>query len=57
MIEIDKEIKCIDCGVVFTFTIGEQTFYKDRQFTEPKRCQDCRNKKKEQNNGRNNYTS
>lgn len=45
----DKTIKCIDCGEEFTFTAGEQAFYKEKGLTnEPKRCKECRNKKKEQ---------
>lgn len=44
----DKEITCIDCGEVFWFTKREQEFYKEREFSEPKRCRDCRAKKKAQ---------
>lgn len=53
----DKIVKCIDCQIDFIITLGEQQFYKEKGFQQPKRCQDCRNKKKEQNNGRNSYTS
>lgn len=41
----DKTIKC-DCGNEFEFTVGEQNFYQQRGFSTPKRCPDCRAKKK-----------
>lgn len=49
----DKKIQCIDCGEEFTFTAGEQAFYKEKGLdNEPKRCRECRNKKKEERNRR-----
>lgn len=52
----DKTLVCADCGQDFIWTAGEQAFYKEKGFTnEPKRCKDCRNKKKaERNNFRRN---
>jgi len=47
---MDKEITCKDCGMVFIFTEGEQEFYQERQFSEPKRCRDCAYKKKQSYN-------
>lgn len=48
----DKQLTCIDCGNPFTFTASEQQFYADKGFTnEPKRCPDCRKKKKAQMGG------
>jgi CxxC-x17-CxxC domain-containing protein len=39
----DKRLKCIDCGVDFVFTAGEQSFFYDKQFrNEPKRCKTCK---------------
>lgn len=40
---IGKEIKCKVCGRTFIFTEGEQGFYKEMNFDEPKRCFYCRN--------------
>ncbi len=49
----DKKIICKDCGAEFTFTVGEQEFYKEKGFeNEPQRCPECRAAKKRQ---RNNY--
>ncbi|HBT18983.1 MAG TPA: cytochrome C551 [Clostridiaceae bacterium] len=50
----DKKIMCRDCGNEFTFTVGEQEFYKEKGFeNEPVRCPDCRRARKaEKMNGR-----
>jgi len=49
----DKLLKCIDCGVDFLFTAGEQSFFHDKQFrNEPKRCKACKNKKRAELGGR-----
>ena len=37
---------CKICGSEFEFTQGEQTFYKDRGLDPPKRCPECRVKKR-----------
>ena len=45
----DETIVCVDCGKEFVFTTGEQNFYKEKGLqNKPKRCIDCRRKKKEQ---------
>ncbi len=42
----DKVLKCVDCGVEFVFTAGEQLFFHDKQFkNEPKRCKSCKAKR------------
>ena len=47
MPEVDKVLKCRDCGEEFMFTAGEQAFYKERGFQhEPTRCRRCREEKK-----------
>ena len=43
----DKTLACEECGKDFTFTAGEQEFYEQKGFTPPKRCQECRQAKKE----------
>ncbi len=54
----DKNLTCQDCGVEFTFTAGEQEFYAQRGFdNEPKRCKDCRSKKKAEKRGNGNQRS
>ena len=47
MVELlDKNLKCSDCKNVFIFTKGEQEFYLKKAFSEPRRCLDCRKKRK-----------
>jgi len=51
----DKTITCVDCKTPFTFTAGEQTFFKSKGLTnEPKRCPPCRKAKKSRNEERGN---
>lgn len=38
----DKEIKCKECGETFVLTVDDQKWYKNKGFTEPKRCKSCR---------------
>ena len=50
----DKTLKCRDCGEEFTFTAGEQEFYKEKGFdNEPTRCPSCRKARKAQRQGQN----
>jgi hypothetical protein len=43
----DFLLKCWECGERFLFTIGEQQFYKQRRFSLPKRCKECRESRDE----------
>jgi len=39
----DKRIICQDCGKEFTWTVGEQEFFKAKGFeNQPKHCPECR---------------
>ena len=42
----DMELTCKDCGKTFVFTEGEQEFYAQRNFSNPVRCPECRQKRK-----------
>jgi hypothetical protein len=42
----DTVLLCVDCKSEFIWTSGEQLFFHDKGFTEPKRCKPCRDKKK-----------
>lgn len=42
----DKVLDCVECGRQFTFTSGEQEFFESKNLSAPKRCEDCRKKKK-----------
>ncbi|MCQ2815078.1 MAG: zinc-ribbon domain-containing protein [Bacilli bacterium] len=48
----DKTLVCVECGKEFTFTEGEQAFYAEKGFQEPKRCKECRQKAKERRNAK-----
>lgn len=48
----DKTIICKDCGAEFVFTAGEQAFYAEKGFSEPKSCKACRDAKKAANGSR-----
>ena len=40
----DKMLVCEDCHTNFVFDAGEQRFFQEKGFTEPKRCPKCRKK-------------
>jgi len=40
---LDKVIHCVECGHDFTWTAGEQQFFRERGYKyAPKRCKDCK---------------
>lgn len=38
----DKKLTCAECGAEFIFTSGEQEFYTEKGFQEPRKCKTCR---------------
>jgi hypothetical protein len=43
----DQTLKCIECKEVFTWSASEQTFFREKGFTDPpKRCKVCRQARK-----------
>jgi len=42
----DKKLTCQDCKKIFTFTIWEQEFFKQKGWAEPIRCPLCRQRRK-----------
>lgn len=42
----DKQLACIDCEATFVFTKGEQYYYASKGLVKPKRCTECRLKRK-----------
>lgn len=49
MTQIDTT--CSDCGRPFYITDKEQEFYKSKNFEMPKRCFNCRRKRKAEREG------
>jgi hypothetical protein len=48
----DKTIQCADCGIIFTFTAGQQEFFASKGLTnEPRRCPQCRKSRRQQRHG------
>ena len=44
----DRPILCIDCGQYFTWSVGEQVFFRDKGLQNPpKRCKECKQAKNE----------
>ncbi|MDQ1474019.1 MAG: hypothetical protein QOJ99_5499 [Bryobacterales bacterium] len=49
----DRVLRCVDCSADFVFSVGEQQFYLDKNFTnEPKRCKSCKAKRQNGDGGR-----
>jgi CxxC-x17-CxxC domain-containing protein len=43
---VDKELKCVDWGIDFLFSAGEQFFYESKRFVNmPKHCKACKAKR------------
>ncbi|MBI4188308.1 MAG: zinc-ribbon domain containing protein [Chloroflexi bacterium] len=42
----DKQLTCTDCDATFTFTKGERFYYASKGLCEPKRCPNCRLRRK-----------
>lgn len=42
----NKHLTCIDCGSNFVFSPGEQRYFLSKGLSEPKRCPQCRLKRK-----------
>lgn len=43
----DTKINCVDCDTTFTLSLGEQKWFTEKGFSMPKRCPDCRARRKE----------
>lgn len=48
----DKNIECVDCKRSFVFTESEQKFFREKNFSDPKRCPACRQKRRQEKNAR-----
>ncbi len=52
----DKSLECSDCGITFTHSAEDQEFFQNKGFTnEPKRCPECRQKRKSERDGGSSY--
>ena len=51
----DRVLECADCHGTFVFTAGEQAFYQERGFSEPRRCPSCRSARRSNRSGGDRY--
>ncbi len=54
----DKQLVCQNCQETFEFTAGEQEWFDQKGFTEPKKCKKCRDEARQNRgnfNKRNDY--
>jgi DNA-directed RNA polymerase subunit RPC12/RpoP len=42
----DLILECVDCGRNFTFTKGEQIYFASKGLSTPRRCPECRLKRR-----------
>ena len=55
---IDETLTCNLCNLQFIFSIGEQNFFTTMDYdAPPKKCKECRAKKRERNSGVSGYNS
>jgi len=49
----DRVLRCVECGVDFVFSSGEQFFYAEKGFrNDPKRCKNCKTRRGQPNGAR-----
>jgi len=44
--EKDLIFECLDCGREYIFTFGEQRYFNNKGLIWPKRCKECRRKRR-----------
>ncbi len=42
-----KTLLCVDCGTQFLFSMGEQRYFTSKGLSTPKRCPQCRRKRRD----------
>jgi len=47
MILKDIQIKCKECGDMFTFTVKDQNYFAEKGWHKPRRCKSCRRLRRE----------
>jgi hypothetical protein len=52
----NQQLQCCECAVTFEFSAEDQEFYAQKGYSSPKRCPECRAKRKAQNNNRGGYS-
>ncbi len=42
----DTLLRCVECGLTFVFSTGERAFFISKSLSIPKRCPDCRRRRR-----------
>lgn len=50
-----QQLDCVECGKKFEFSTEDQEFYAKKGYSSPKRCPECRARRKAQNNNNGGY--
>ena len=48
----DMLLSCVECGRTFVVTANEQIFFYTKHLANPKRCPECRQRRREQGGNR-----
>jgi len=40
------KLVCLDCKSIFVFSAGEQAYFNSKGLSQPKRCRECRERRK-----------
>ena len=43
----DVSLTCIDCGDIFPFTVKDQEYFREHNYSTPVRCRSCRAKRRQ----------
>ena len=43
----NKNLRCVDCRMDFVFTDGEQRYFLSKGLSTPKRCPQCRQRRRD----------
>ena len=43
----EETLYCVDCDVAFQFTVGEQAYFRSKGLSVPKRCPECRKRRRD----------
>lgn len=45
-----QQLQCAECGTIFEFSAEDQEYYAQKGYSSPKRCPECREKRKAMKN-------
>ena len=42
MVTEDRTLACVECGESFVFSLDDQRYHQEKDYSDPKRCPSCR---------------